>query len=594
METHEESQPKYAFFSAEEKLQLLNGNCPRNITKQVLRSWLSYRVGTSKNGSASADGNKRELVQRVVSYIKNGWDANFTEKWMHLSGESNENLKENSANANEEPTGKDIQNFLPSTTWTELKKCNKLPEFSIANMMSYFITRRARDDESNKDYKSLNCKAFGLFRHGHVQNIKVANEDGKYFIQCECLPEMKKTLKYKIQMTVDSSGDIIYGNCNPCPAGKPPLASCKHLAALCFALEEYIRLGRSQEFLTCTERLQTWNQPRKRKLEALSVYDIDFSRKVFGTENLKHNKALHDPRLCIYREPSTEKANQTLLQEISRESLNCGFYSILSKEPLCPSSLIVSPIKEQPMSLEEIHAKAKRIKSNLFVGEKERELISRATKNQSDCQKWFEHRKTRITASKCKRVLQRPDTSPTKAVKEILHLNDNFQSNYMKQGLTDEANIIKSYENLFKCNVSKLGFVISSTHPFLGASPDGEVDNKCLVEVKRVFPGTKKLAEAVCSRGICKRTVHGLLINTNHPYHFQVQQQLFCVGLQWADLVISDLKEMIIISIKNNLQFRREVIPKLESFYDNYIAVELAYPRLTLGLPRLGKVSRLM
>lgn len=246
------------------------------------------------------------------------------------------------------------------------------------------------------------------------------------------------------------------------------------------------------------------------------------------------------------------------------------------------------------MSLEEIHAKAKRIKSNLFVGEKERELISRATKNQSDCQKWFEHRKTRITASKCKRVLQRPDTSPTKAVKEILHLNDNFQSNYMKQGLTDEANIIKSYENLFKCNVSKLGFVISSTHPFLGASPDGEVDNKCLVEVKRVFPGTKKLAEAVCSRGICKRTVHGLLINTNHPYHFQVQQQLFCVGLQWADLVISDLKEMIIISIKNNLQFRREVIPKLESFYDNYIAVELAYPRLTLGLPRLGKVSRLM
>lgn len=396
-------------------------------------------------------------------------------------------------------------------------------------------------------------------------------------------------------MTVDSSGDIIYGNCNPCPAGKPPLASCKHyLAALCFALEEYIRLGRSQEFLTCTERLQTWNQPRKRKLEALSVYDIDFSRKVFGTENLKHNKALHDPRLCIYREPSTEKANQTLLQEISRESLNCGFYSILSKEPLCPSSLIVSPIKEQPMSLEEIHAKAKRIKSNLFVGEKERELISRATKNQSDCQKWFEHRKTRITALKCKRVLQRPDTSPTKAVKEILHLNDNFQSNYMKQGLTDEANIIKSYENLFKCNVSKLGFVISSTHPFLGASPDGEVDNKCLVEVKRVFPGTKKLAEAVCSRGICKRTVHGLLINTNHPYHFQVQQQLFCVGLQWADLVISDLKEMIIISIKNNLQFRREVIPKLESFYDNYIAVELAYPRLTLGLPRLGKVSRLM
>ena len=67
-------------------------------------------------------------------------------------------------------------------------------------------------------------------------------------------------------MTIDSSGDLTYGNCNPCPAGKPSLASCKRLEALCFALEEYIRLGRSKEFLTCTDRLMTWNQPQKRKL----------------------------------------------------------------------------------------------------------------------------------------------------------------------------------------------------------------------------------------------------------------------------------------------------------------------------------------
>lgn len=31
-----------------------------------------------------------------------------------------------------------------------------------------------RYDEGNKDYKNLDSKAFGLFNHGHIQNIKVA------------------------------------------------------------------------------------------------------------------------------------------------------------------------------------------------------------------------------------------------------------------------------------------------------------------------------------------------------------------------------------------------------------------------------------
>ena len=44
----------------------------------------------------------------------------------------------------------------------------------------------------------------------------------------------------------------------------------------------------------------------------------------------------------------------------------------------------------------------------------------------------------------------------------------------MKQGLRDEKAITKMYENKVGCQVKQMGFVISSTHPFLGASPDGE------------------------------------------------------------------------------------------------------------------------
>jgi hypothetical protein len=38
--------------------------------------------------------------------------------------------------------------------------------------------------------------------------------------------------------------------------------------------------------------------------------------------------------------------------------------------------------------------------------------------------------------------------------------------------------------------------------------------------------------------------------------------------------------------------FANIVVPRLEEFYDKYIAIELAYPRIAFGLPRLGKVMR--
>jgi len=47
------------------------------------------------------------------------------------------------------------------------------------------------------------------------------------------------------------------------------------------ALEEFVRLECAREFETCTSRLQTWNQPRKRKLDSQLVYEIDFSKKSY-------------------------------------------------------------------------------------------------------------------------------------------------------------------------------------------------------------------------------------------------------------------------------------------------------------------------
>ena len=55
--------------------------------------------------------------------------------------------------------------------------------------------------------------------------------------------------------------DITAESCD-CPVGKGPLASCKNVGTLCYALVEFCASGNIPEFLTCTDRLQQWNKPR--------------------------------------------------------------------------------------------------------------------------------------------------------------------------------------------------------------------------------------------------------------------------------------------------------------------------------------------
>jgi len=76
--------------------------------------------------------------------------------------------------------------------------------------MNHFIKRKSEDNEGTKDYKNLNfnSKAFGLFRHGHVQNIEVATTENGDVIN----------IKYKLDVTMINSGEqggeITYACCS--------------------------------------------------------------------------------------------------------------------------------------------------------------------------------------------------------------------------------------------------------------------------------------------------------------------------------------------------------------------------------------------
>ncbi|KAK3747366.1 hypothetical protein QZH41_005267 [Actinostola sp. cb2023] len=109
-------------------------------------------------------------------------------------------------------------------------------------------------------------------------------------------------------------------------------------------------------------------------------------------------------------------------------------------------------------------------------------------------------------------------TSPTKAMKEVLGYNNPYQSTSMQEGLLKEDEIIKEYVSLKhkqghdNLTLEKCGFFISKSCGFLGASPDGVVndpsveDENGLAELK--FFEASKIAVAKIRRA---SVVAGLL-----------------------------------------------------------------------------------
>ena len=145
-------------------------------------------------------------------------------------------------------------------------------------------------------------------------------------------------MSYNVKLSLcndgEHEGDIAFASC-PCPAGKGPRGSCKRIAARCYAIEELVRLSWcTTEFETCTSRLQTCNQPRKRKLDSQSVYEFNFSKKIYGREERKTAKPLNDPTRPSERNSDPKNDNRELLDNIKGVKPHCGFVCLLSDEKL--------------------------------------------------------------------------------------------------------------------------------------------------------------------------------------------------------------------------------------------------------------------
>lgn len=116
-------------------------------------------------------------------------------------------------------------------------------------------------------------KGRNLFRSGHVKNMEDNQQKNHYFLKATVHASYSQK-SYSVTLTIsENSGTIKEGTCTCSASG---LGRCAHVAALLFALEDFVsEFG--YDLPTCTEKLCSWNKGRKKNKTPSTVHSKEYS-----------------------------------------------------------------------------------------------------------------------------------------------------------------------------------------------------------------------------------------------------------------------------------------------------------------------------
>ena len=213
-----------------------------------------------------------------------------------------------------------------------------------------------------------------------------------------------------------------------------------------------------------------------------------------------------------------------------------------------------------------------------------------ATKQQSCSEVWFYQRTGRITGSIVHSCLhftgRHEDGSLIKSIMGQNQYDTTFVAalNHGKRFEEKARQLyVKTMDSHGNFSSEMAGFMIYSSIPFIGASPDGFVNCQCcgqgLVEIKCPY----KYADqpATIAAKLDKKNFHiddgqvKLKTDKSSPYYCQIQCQLGVTQRKWCDLVIYTHVDIFVTRIDFNNVFWSETTDKLVTFYKQYIIKKL-------------------
>ena len=542
------------------------------------------------------------------AYIKNGWDKQLVDP-----------------ERSHQSPGEQLAPLLPSDGWQEItgafSSAQQAIPFTNAQIITYFITRTVDDSLPAGDFRSINKSGCNLYRCGHVQKIEVchASSSDKVYIRADCLPEMRKDRVYKIILKLDSGSYEIDGAECGCPAGRGPRASCKHIAALCYALEEFARLKQLPSFQTSTERLQTWNQPRPRKFQPIPVESMRARMHEIMPPSIR---PLQQTRVASHFDPRPEgmrvlgpTASETLRCSLLGLNKPCGFLHVLVPDVVkiehdhtycskrttttdapSPSILATSTDDHVNYRTRELSSDEIAIRKKSFnVSTALQHSIEERTRKQFQTEEWHRLRVQRITSSTCGLIL-------TQKKKTVALLRQCLYSKPLLHplplpiawGRENEQIACRKYEEFMVRNghsgltTSPCGFIIHPEKSWLGASPDAKVFDPSsnlqngIAEFKCPYSKRDKSPQEACSdQGFFCEMVNGKFsLKRNHQYYHQVQLQLYVATTRasWCDFCVYTPVGIATERIYPCSEWKSSHIPQLEEYFDTHMLPEIACP----------------
>ena len=189
---------------------------------------------------------------------------------------------------------------------------------------------------------------------------------------------------------------------------------------------------------------------------------------------------------------------------------------------------------------------------------------------------WFAARLGKVTASRIADVVAKTKTGVSASRGNYMAQlivermtgkpTESYSNNAMQWGTSTEPLARAAYEMTTDLMVDEVGFVEHESLSMCGASPDGLVGDKGLIEIK--CPNTATHIETL---------INGTIDNR---YVLQMQWQMACTDREWCDFVSFDprmpealqlkiirvnMNEMLIAELENQVeQFLNEVQEKVE------------------------------
>lgn len=367
---------------------------------------------------------------------------------------------------------------------------------------------------------------------------------------------MKKKVSYNFRVKMSTDGIMESATCE-CPAGAGPLATCKHIAALMIVLAHFSQTGILHIENTCTDTLQQFSRPRK--LHTDSPVKIETFKKPRNSTS----SILCDIRPSQFRKRPGYRdfVRNSVINYVSATHDDVTIRYLYSKADLQAAS--------HDHDYLEVPYLEYAIDRTNEISTAEAARLEIATRSQHRSVLWHEQRHWRLTASNFGTIIRCLSSRSRDRLCARLANPPILKNKAVLHGKKYETVALHKFEEITSTHCKPAGLFVRPEYPYLGASPDGVVDEDRIVEIKCPYSGRNNTIEIDQKFPYLFLNNEGKFdLKRNHRYYSQVQGQLFITGRKVCHFVVYTFQSVLVIDVPIDMEYCKEsLIPKLSLFY---------------------------